>query len=534
MMRRRTLVPLILTAGLLPAAGLTVAAVPALAASITHRTTLLGVTLSGDLPDGPVFEAVLSGGLTTAAFTTTATNMGANQLNGPIADVMTIDLLSGRQRVVSEAFDGTGANGPSRSPAISAFGTRVAFASDATNLVEGDTNGLTDIFVRQREGTLARVSVALDGGNANGPSSQPDISADGRIVVFTSAATNLVPGDTNGVADVFARDLTLGTTRRVSVSSDGTQANGPSSAPASDGDGGAIAFESAASNLASGDTNGVDDVFVHQSSGGTDRVSVSSAGRQQDKAIARPYAAAPDISGDGRYVVFDTDATTLYNGDTNQRTDVYLRDRRRRTTTLVSASSLNVQGNNDSITPRITPNGRFVTFQSFASNLVRDDGPREDLFVRDRRAGTTALVNATDSGERREGEPGGSQLLQRASISDDGRYSLFLSAATNITKTTTVAPRRLYLRQLTAPVVSVRSLASHAGGVVRLRLQADDPTATRFLCRVDRAVPFYCGPVVKVPRTAGRILSFRAGGPGMLWSAARTIPLTDGWAGWTD
>ena len=166
------------------------------------------------------------------------------------------------------ATDGTQANGDSASPAISADGRYVAFGSDASNLVPGDTNGTSDVFVRDlRSGTTQRVSVATDGTQANGDSDSPAISADGRYVAFASYASNLVPGDTNGTADVFVRDLRSGTTRRVSVATDGTQANGDSGSPAISADGRYVAFESDASNLVPGDTNHCVDVFVRDLKG---------------------------------------------------------------------------------------------------------------------------------------------------------------------------------------------------------------------------------------------------------------------------
>lgn len=519
---RRTVVSLLAFAGglaLVPAAS---AAPPA------HRTFPLTLTPFGAPLDGAVSDPALAGDATAAAFVTTATTFTAQDPNGPVADVMRIDLPSGVRRRVSEAFDGSGANGPSRSPTISASGLTVAFVSDASNLVSGDTNGVADIFVRNRDGATVLVSAAPDGSPANGPSSQPDISDDGRFVAFTSSADNLVPGDTNGVDDVLVRDLARGTTRRASVSSAGAQADGESSAPAIDADGGVVAFDSEATNLVTGDTNRVGDVFVHDADGSTDRVSISTKGGQQDRAIAAPFRSAPDISGNGRFVVFDTDASRLYRLDTNKHTDVYLRDRRKGTTTLVSASSVNVQGNNDSITPLITPNGRFVSFQSFASNLVPTDGPREDLFVRDLRSGTTSLVNATDSGAVRAPEPGPGQLLQRAPIASDGRSAVFLSAAANVTPVTSTAPIGLFARNLTAPAVGISGHVARLGSVVRLKVTADDPAARQFLCRVDQGQPFYCGPRITLKATAGRVLSVRAGGPGMLWSAAKSVPLAHG------
>ncbi|UTI62621.1 hypothetical protein NBH00_14770 [Paraconexibacter antarcticus] len=498
---------------------------PAAAATVPHRTVTLSTSIFGAPLTQPVLDAVLSGNGAAIAYTTAAPDAALGDLDGAIPDVFRQDTNGTGRSIVSEAFDGTGANGASLSPSISGNGLTIAFTSLASNLVLGDTDGQPDVFVRTRGGATQLVSVAVDGGPANGPSFEPDVSADGRFVAFTSLASNLVAGDTNGVADVFVRDLALRTTRRVSVSSTGEQGTRPSSGPAIDADGGSVAFQSSARNLVPDDTNHAADVFVHDAGGVTERVSVATSGKQQDRAIAAPFRSAPDISGDGRYVVFDTDARSLSAQDTNERTDVYLRDRRRKRTTLVSASSLNVQGNNDSITPRITPNGRFVTFQSFASNLVPQDGPREDLFVRDVRAGTTSLINATDSGARRRSEPV-KQLLQTAQLSDDARTAIFISAAPNIVSPLPAPPsRELYLRRLQPPTVKSVGKATRSGGRLRLRVSADDPLATRFLCRVDDAVPFACGPRVAVRRTAGRNLRIRAGGPGMLWSRAITVPL---------
>ena len=149
------------------------------------------------------------------------------------------------------------------SPAISADGRFVAFVSFATNLVPGDTNDATDVFVRDRQtGTTRRVSLGPGGVQGNGGSAGPAISANGRFVAFFSAATNLVPGDTNGTADVFVRDRQTGTTRRVSLGPGGVQGDGDSVGAAISADGRFVAFESDATNLVPGDTNGAPDVFV--------------------------------------------------------------------------------------------------------------------------------------------------------------------------------------------------------------------------------------------------------------------------------
>ncbi len=192
---------------------------------------------------------------------------------------------------------------------ISADGRFVVFQSDATNLVAGDTNGASDVFVHDRQtGTTTRVSVDSAGHEATGlypASGDPAISADGRFVAFDSNATNLVAGDTNSAYDIFVHDRQTGTTTRVSVDSAGNQANGYD--PSLSADGRFVAFTSGASNLVAGDTNGASDVFVHdRQTGTTTRVSVDSAGWQ-----AYSFSHLPSISADGRFVAFASNATNL-------------------------------------------------------------------------------------------------------------------------------------------------------------------------------------------------------------------------------
>jgi Tol biopolymer transport system component len=169
------------------------------------------------------------------------------------------------------ASDGTQANRDSFAPTLSADGRYVAFLSLASNLVPRDSNGRRDpllgqdVFVHDRQtGQTTRVSVAADGRQALGPSFDPSISADGRRVAFASDASNLVRMDRNRVGDVFVRDRQAGTTVRVTVAADGTQANDSSSLPAISGDGAAVGFFSAATNLVVGDANQTGDVFVRE------------------------------------------------------------------------------------------------------------------------------------------------------------------------------------------------------------------------------------------------------------------------------
>ena len=274
---------------------------------------------------------------------------------------------------------GTQGNNFSLAPSISDDGRFVAFTSDSNNLVSGDTNSIADVFVHDRQtGTTERVSVGSSGTQGNSSSLAPRISSDGRFVAFFSAASNLVSSDTNGTSDVFVHDRQTGTTSRVSVDSSGSQGNGISVAPSISSDGRFVTFQSAASNLVSGDTNSSTDVFVHdQQTGTTERVSVGSSGTQ-----GNDLSLTPSISSDGRFVAFQSDANNLVSGDTNRSADIFVHDRQTGTTSRVSVDSSGGQGNNRSLDSSISGNGRFVAFESDASNLVNGDtNVSSDIFV---------------------------------------------------------------------------------------------------------------------------------------------------------
>ncbi|HET9771640.1 MAG TPA: hypothetical protein VFS16_12190, partial [Acidimicrobiia bacterium] len=186
--------------------------------------------------------------------------------------------------IVSLGLDGGGSDGASFTPAISASGRYVAFASAASSLVKRDTNGSEDVFVYDRKKrTTERVSLSSAGAQAGGASFDPAISADGRFVAFTSAAPDLVPGDDNGQVDVFVRDRQRGETVLASVGPQGARGDGPSVAPAISADGRFVAFESDAGTLVHGDGNHTGDVFVHDLAGGVTRlVSVAGNGQQTE------------------------------------------------------------------------------------------------------------------------------------------------------------------------------------------------------------------------------------------------------------
>jgi tricorn protease-like protein len=194
--------------------------------------------------------------------------------------------------------------------------------------VPGDTNNAYDVFVRDRQsGTTSRVSLASNGAQGSANSTDPAISADGRFVAFVSNASNLVAGDTNDTGDIFVHDRQTGTTSRVSVASGGTQGSGPSSAPSISADGRFVAFGSDAANLVAGDTNGEPDVFVHdRQTGTTSRVSVASDGTQGITIFHSDVSFTSSISADGRFIAFDSDHGNLVAGDRNQTSDVFVRD----------------------------------------------------------------------------------------------------------------------------------------------------------------------------------------------------------------
>jgi Tol biopolymer transport system component len=325
---------------------------------------------------------------------------------------------------VSVAGTGLQANGHSVAAAISADGRFVAFYSDASNLVDGDTNGARDVFIRDSQGgTTTRVSVDAAGAQANSHSFAPAISADGRFVAFHSAASNLVPADTNASDDVFVRDRQTGATERVSLSSAGVEAGGGSFSPALSADGRYVAFLSDASNLVAGDTNGFRDVFVHdRQTRATMRVSVDSAGVQAD---VGSYSVA--ISGDGRFVAFHSFADNLVPDDLNETADVFVHDRQTSATTRVSVYDGGAETDGDSFRPAISADGRFVAFDSDSTILVWGDvNFVSDVFVHDRLTDTTRRVSVDDGG----GEATG--VSQTPSISADGRYVAFYSEASDL------------------------------------------------------------------------------------------------------
>jgi WD40 repeat protein len=384
-----------------------------------QETTRVSVDSAGSQADKNSYLASISGDGRYVAFTSHATNLVTGDTNG-VEDVFVHDRQTGATTRVSVDSAGGQGNAYCFWNAISADGRFVAFDSFASNLVSDDTNVDYDVFVHDRQtGTTTRVSVDSAGAQGNGEF--PSISADGRLVAFHSTAS-LVPGDTNLENDVFVHDRQTGTTLRVSVDSAGGEGNGYSARPSISADGRFVAFDSLASNLVPGDTNGDDDVFVHdRQTGTTTRVSVDSAGAQGNKG-----SVSASVSGDGRFVAFDSFASNLVPGDINEQWDAFVHDRQTGSTTRASVDSDGLPRRRGSLNAEISADGRFVAFQS-AARLVSDDTNEWlDVFVHDLKTGATTRVSVDSSG----GE--GNDHSEFPSLSADGRFVAFDSLADNL------------------------------------------------------------------------------------------------------
>lgn len=342
-----------------------------------------------------------------------------------------------------EQANGTGVG--SIDPSMSADGRRVTFTSSATNLATIDPASGFNVFLRDRgRGTTALVSVSSDDVPGNGLSSQARISDSGRHVAFVSRATNLVAGDTNGVQDTFVRDLRRGATERVSVSSAGDQANASSRTSAVSRDGRFVVFQSPASNLVASTGAGFLNLFVRDRQRGVTTVeTVGPGGEPGDQPFGGGTSAdfiKAHISPDGRFVGFDSTATNLVAGDTNGRRDVFLRDRRTGRTRLVSVAPGGGAADGDSREGIVSDDGRYVAFESEATNLVAGDTNGFcDIFVRDMRRGTTTRVNLGPGGAQADG------CSDALDMTPDGRRVLFLSFATNLIPGVTLPPQHVYV-----------------------------------------------------------------------------------------
>jgi Tol biopolymer transport system component len=341
-----------------------------------------------------------------------------------------------RVSVSSSGIEGSAASGTGIS--VSSSGRFVAFTSAAPNLVPGDTNGDTDVFVRDVVGgTTIRASVGADGREANAQSFYPSITADGRLVAFESLAWNLVPEDVNGASDIFVRDLVAGTTTLVSTNELGVQGDKESNTPAVSADGGFVAFDSSATNLVAGDGNGAGDIFVKNLTDG----SVQLASLAWDEEQSNNSSRAASVSNDGNRVAFMSAASNLTSRfDSNGADDVFVRDLAAGTTALVSADPDGNYVEAESMLPSISADGRFVAFESNGPILPPVIG--NHVYVRNLDAATTLIADI-----QLNGQPA-TAYTAHGSISSTGRFVAFVSTSRKLVLGDTNGAMDVFVRDM--------------------------------------------------------------------------------------
>lgn len=355
---------------------------------------------SGGVPgNASSFSPALSSDGRYVAFSSRASNFVAGDTYWS-SDIFVHDSQAGTTTLVSIDSDGNRGDNWSYNPDMSDDGRYIAFDSDAANLVAGDTNQVRDIFVHDRQtGETTRVSVDSIGTQSDAWSFRPALSADGRYVAFSSYASNLVPNDTNGNIDVFVHDRQTGETTRVSVDSTGAEVHAPyrdvEDRCALSGDGRYVAFSSYSSELVADDTNGQHDVFVHdRETGETTRASVSSTGTEGDG-----YSSGPTLSDDGHIVAFTSSATNLVDGDTNAIDDVFMHGLWTGETTRMNLKVAGSRINGGSNGPAVSADGRYVAFVSGNNGLVANDTNQvDDVFIHDRQTSETLRISINSNG----------------------------------------------------------------------------------------------------------------------------------------
>ena len=382
---------------------------------------------SGD--GGSYYEAFPSGDGRFVAFTSYASDLVTGDTNNE-QDIFIINVTNGAISLVTANLSGTNsANEYSEMPRISTDGRFVAFVSYSTNLVAGVTNSYGNIYQRDTVAGITRlISVSTNGTTiGNDDAYDLEMTPDGRFIVFESWSTNLVMNDLNGFSvDVYLRDTNNATCELISVNGAGTgSANGESYDAAVSGNGRYVAIESEATDLGPADANGLNDVYVRDRNTASNYLcSVALGGGSGDSASFDPV-----ISSNGVIVLFYSYATNLVTGDTSTFRKIFAYNTTNQTVQLVTISTNGSSPNDNSYDARISADGRYVAFECYASDLVANDlnGTGGDIFVRDLVAGTTTLISVNC-----EATGGGNSDSYLPALSDDGRYVAFNSIATDL------------------------------------------------------------------------------------------------------
>lgn len=416
---------------------------------LTGTTRIVSLNSSGEPSNGRSYEPTISDNGRFVTFTSSATNLASGDTNGS-DDIFVKELATGAISRVSVSSAGAQGSSSSSNADISADGRFVAYQSVSGNLVKGDANSLSDIFVRDRLlATTTRVSVSEAGAEGNGAASNASISAKGESVAFESAATNLVPDDTHPNLDVLVKGVQMGTLTRASAAASGTLANGSSYVPDISANAQFVTFQSSASNLVAADTNGLPDVFVRNLAAGT---TVLASPSSPAVSVYNQWM-LPSISGDGQRISFVSDSPNLVESDFNSRSDVFVHNLGG-ATQRIGYSTLAVLGNEASIRSSITSGGRFVAFGSRASNLVPNDtNGSHDIFVRDMLEGTISRVNVSTSGVQ------ANSGCSEPSIASNGRYVVFSSYSSNLVGDDTNTRADVFVRDMLTNTTSRISLS---------------------------------------------------------------------------
>jgi Tol biopolymer transport system component len=461
---RRQVIPIAVSGGLLMALALTGGTVNAQECPVAgiERVSIPDSSVPYCVPDNTVpncvegndksvIPAVNANGCV-VAFKSYASNLVVGDTNDKV-DVFVRDRQAGKtERIPNLGFNQAQSKDNSYPPGLDASGNIVAFGSLSNNLAPCDFNSQVDTFAYDRNaGSTQVLSLALDGEGGGVEADLPaSVSADGNLVVFTALSDNLIAGDNNGKYDVFLANRSTcvidpnvcqvqPNTCVIELISQTTTGSQPGTSPPDDpsrggaisADGCHVAFYSSASRLVPQDTNQKIDVFVRDRCGvvGTERVSVANDGTQAN-GDSQASGFLPGISADGNRVAFSSDATNLDPGDSgdnnNGATDVFLRDRGAHQTLLLSKDKNGHSANGPSQYPSISADGTFVVFQSDASNLVDGDtNGHTDIFVVAVDTGAIRRVSVSASGEE------GNAASTQPQISADGTTIVFQSDATN-------------------------------------------------------------------------------------------------------
>jgi Tol biopolymer transport system component len=516
------------------------------ACSLAQSTVRASVTPNGFELNAASGESAVSADGRYVAFTSDATNMGL--VTGQSGrEIYLRDMITGTVELVSVSAIGAYNYGGCDSPVMTPDARYVAFESLSPTLVAGDTNGAWDVFVRDRLlGTTTRVSVGPGGAQVTGGQSwSPTISDDGRYVAFFSSAQGLVPGfGSAGVYQVYVHDRQTGQTLAGSVNQTGGTPNADCRQPCLSADGRFLSFETSASDILPGDTNGLIDVYVRDLlTNGVVRATLAPGGIEPNNNCVRSR-----ISGDGRWVAFQTQSTNLVAAHPSATNDCYVRDLLAGGLSLASVSSAGVSvGVPTVVAPQISYDGRYVAFATYGINpLAWLDVFVHDRLSGVTTLATAAHDGADGNGPSPAGVPTGGNGSVFA-MSPNGRFVTFDSTASNLVLSDTNGVKDTFLRDLGCAVsynAFGLGLAGSGGHVPVLSgLEgACNGGSTLFAAHVAGGAPGYLGfsttlPAVPVQLAGGLVylpigstalLAIQASGPaGVAGAGFWSLPPTD-------